>query len=90
MDKQKKVLENSLEVLEDVGCQFYLCPGSDQPPRAMQTCFVCRQIREIKHYLKTGNILVEIDIWEEDKDPYRIETSNVVESIFSLDITPLK
>lgn len=37
-----------LETLKQVGCQFDMCPGPEEPSQDMLTCFVCAAIKEAK------------------------------------------
>jgi hypothetical protein len=44
--KVMDVLKDTLEALEYVGCQFFACPGPNEPSVAMATCCVCEAIRK--------------------------------------------
>ena len=42
------LIEESIEVLERVGCQFDFCDGPTLRPVAMRTCFVCDLLARLR------------------------------------------
>ena len=48
---QKKLL-SLREDMEKIGCQFWACPGPDEPFRDMATCYRCHCIQSVNSMLK--------------------------------------
>ena len=46
MTELLRQLMESTETLERADCQFWACPGPDEPFQDMATCFVCEQVQK--------------------------------------------
>lgn len=47
----RELLASAVEVLLRVGCQFWDCPGPDEPFEEMRTCYVCVQVQALREAL---------------------------------------
>lgn len=50
--KRGKALAEALESLEHIECQFFACPGPDEPFEDMATCHRCATIQMIRSQLR--------------------------------------
>lgn len=44
----RRAIEEALDTLNRVPCQFWACPGPDKPTRAYFTCAVCYQMKRLR------------------------------------------
>lgn len=56
------LLAETLATLVRVGCQFDMCPGSDEEEQAMLTCHVCATVRKVNGALDAQPVELDVQL----------------------------